>query len=176
MVTWIATSSFQYLEVRQSKASWPHLDKRSFLEVGNLNGVSLTSLGTPRCYSSLRYWHFSGHWQTFVLFQVWKDLFPAQLLGCSCLSLSEALTSLFPVYPTHPQGTQVGKTGKLCFWSPQQKTPLTHGNTRGLTTFWNKWKGKIQSKQNKYYQPNTGVWLATYKNFLAKGLWITLEE
>lgn len=173
MVTWIATSSFQYLEVRQSKASWPHLDKRSFLEVGNLNGVSLTSLGTPWCYSTLRYWHFSGHWQTFVLFQVWKDLFPAQLLGCSCLSLSEALTSqcTLPIL----KELRLGRQASSAFDLHNRKVPWYMGTQGAWLLFGINERGKYNQNKTRNIINQT-VWLAADKNFLVKGLWITLEE
>ena len=96
---------------------------------------------------------------------------PADLCPLPCLreSLPCIAAPACPVPITaHPQGTQVKKTGKLCFRS-QQKMPLRHKNMRGLTTFWNKWKEKYNQNKN-YYQPTTGIWLAVGKDFLAHGL------
>lgn len=82
----------------------------------------------------------------------------------------------WPLVPisSHPRGTQVKETGKRCFWSTKQKMPLRYDNTRGLTTYWNKWKGKHNRNKN-YYQPTTGIWLAVGKDFLAKGLNIRIN-
>lgn len=79
----------------------------------------------------------------------------SSLHSCSCPSLSGALTSLFPVQPSHPQGTQAEKTGKLCLWSPQQKLPWDRGTPRARLPFRITEMGK--SNQNNYYQPLLGV-------------------
>ena len=150
VVIWTATSLFQPPEVRQSKASGPHLDKRSFLEIRNL----MVWVQPPWMHhSAILLWGTATCQGTDRLLSSSKSERISSLLSCSCLSLSEALTSQFPVHPSHPRGTQVGKTGKLCFLSLQQKTPLTHGNTRGLTTFWSKWRENTIKTRNIINQP-----------------------
>lgn len=123
-VPWI-TSLFKSLEVRQSNSFFTRPGQKSLFRGWEPWWYGFNLPGCT-CYPSLRYCYYPGHWQT-----------------CPLLSLAESLLCLAAPachsrrhWPLHSQSTLL--------------ILMEHGNTRGLTTFWNKWEKKNIIK-TKYY-------------------------
>lgn len=133
VVTWI-TSLFRSLEVRQSNSFWT---KESLKRLGTM----MAWVQSPWVHqTAILLWGPATTQGTDRLLSSSKSDRISSLLCCSCLSLSEALAShsqsTFPILKELRSRIQTSSA-----FGPHNKTPRRHGNTRGLTTFWNKWKG-----------------------------------